>query len=272
MPASSGRSAPRPKAAVTDVARWERTAHEVPAWDARNAIIGSYVLPGSTVLDLGAGAQTLRQHLDHSCGYQAADIVPGQGVLHCDLNAGELPEVEERFTYVVLSGVAEYLMDVEAALASIRPLGQRLLVSYATREKDGDIAPRTRQGWLSHLTAKEFEAVLTALDLPWVRLDRWHGQNIYFAWLPSARGKVRASVSDIDTWIKEARVAAKQRDEAIKARDEALEVLKKYRPVLLAVKQAGMTQAKQDKAIQELFPPNAQPAKPAPAAAKRAKS
>jgi hypothetical protein len=32
-----------------------------------------------------------------------------------------------------------------------------------------------------------------------------------------------------------------------------------------------MTQAKQDKAIEELFPPNPQPAKPA-AAAKRAKS
>jgi hypothetical protein len=83
---------------------------------------------------------------------------------------------------------------------------------------------------------------------------------------------VRGGMSDIDRWIKEARVAAKQRDEAIKARNEALEVLKKYRPVLLAVRQAGMTQARQDKAIEELFPPNAQPAKPAPAPAKRAKS
>lgn len=242
----------------------------MPAWDERNAIIGSYVLPGSTVLDVGAGAQTLRRHLHSSCEYQAADIVPGPGVLHCDLEAGELPEIDERFTYVVLSGVAEYLTDVEAALGSIRPLGERLLVSYATREKD-DIAPRTRQGWLSHLTAKEFEAALTTLGFPWVRLDRWHGQNIYFAWLSSARAKVRRSMSDIDRWIKEARLAAKQRDEAIKARDEAMEVLKKYRPVLLAVKQAGMTQATQDKAIEELFPPSAQPAKPAPAA-KRAKS
>ena len=243
----------------------------MPPWDERNAIIGSYVLPESTVLDLGAGAQTLRQHLHPSCKYQAADVVPGPGVLHCDLNTGELPDVEERFTYVVLSGVAEYLTDVEAALASIRALGERLLVSYATREKD-DIAPRTRQGWLNHLTAEEFEAVLTTLGFAWMRLDRWHGQNIYFAWLRSARDRVRGGMSDIDRWIKEARVAAKQRDEAIKARNEALEVLKKYRPVLLAVRQAGMTQARQDKAIEEVFPPNAQPAKPAPAPAKRAKS
>src|SRR4051794_5936398 len=101
--------------------RWELWARERPRWDERNRIIAAYIRPGSAVVDLGSGAQTLREHLPPGCSYQPCDLVPGPApVIDCDLETGRWPELPRRYDVAVLSGVLEYMPDVGGLLAGLR--------------------------------------------------------------------------------------------------------------------------------------------------------
>src|SRR5215212_8584783 len=103
----------------SDIPRWMRTTRERPRWDERNRMVAAYVPPGSSVLDLGSGAQTLADHLPPGCTYQPSDVVPGPGVLLCDLDAGRWPRIEGRFDVAICSGVLEYLQHVPDVLAGL---------------------------------------------------------------------------------------------------------------------------------------------------------
>ena len=104
----------------TDFERWTSFARsETHQWEKRARVIASFIRPTDTVLDLGAGQQTLRRHIPRSCGYIAVDCVdmlPGTFVV--DFNA-EFRLPEQPFNVIVSSGFIEYLEDRPAFMSKL---------------------------------------------------------------------------------------------------------------------------------------------------------
>jgi hypothetical protein len=172
---------------MSDRQRWVRNATEAPRWDDRNRLIAAFVPEGVSVLDLGAGAMTLREHLPDGCRYQAVDLVPGPAVAVHDFNAGEYPELGEVADLAVCSGVLEYLGAPGALLERLPRLARRSIVSYAPWRPSQGLEQRTAAGWVNHLTMRELDALLTAAGLEWQLLAEWRGQAIVVTGVPGAR-------------------------------------------------------------------------------------
>src|SRR4051794_33128188 len=154
-------------------ARWVSTARERPRWDERNRMIAAYVPLGSAVVDIGAGAQSLREHLPPGCDYQPCDIVPGEGVLPCDIDNGQWPDLGRKYEIAVCSGVLEHMTDIEPVLRGLPSVARRALVTYCDRGRGQRIATRVAQGWQNHLTLPELRRILDRLDGDWRFLTEW---------------------------------------------------------------------------------------------------
>lgn len=162
--------------------RWEKVAAAgPPVWDRRNAMIASFIAPGSTVLDLGSGAQTLRTHLPDDCFYQPCDVVQSTPeVIVCDFNRGEYPRSAKKFTYVVCSGVLEYIRDHRRFLKEISSLGDSVILSYNLRVAGHTKFERMANNWVNHFSRGELQRVFEESDLTAECLHTAeHGEAIY---------------------------------------------------------------------------------------------
>lgn len=158
--------------------RWEANARQEPRWDDRTRLVAAFIPAGSSVLDLGSGAQTLRAHLPPGGSYQPCDIVPGPDVVLCDLDNGVWPHLATRFDVAVCAGVLEYMGDVASVLSRLPEVCDRALVTYADRKHGQRLGTRTAQGWVSHLTLAE---LMRAVDCSSGRghlLAEWRGHVI----------------------------------------------------------------------------------------------
>lgn len=171
----------------SDTARWQQNVHEVPVWDERNRILAGLIPRGSSVLDLGAGAQTLRTHLI-DCEYQPCDFVPNEGVLRCDFNRGIYPATTKVYDYFVCSGVLEYIRDLNTFLQKVSALGHQGLVTYADLRPHHSRLSRLRHGWVNHLSRTELESLLRDVGLEYEYQTSWQEQLIYRIRRPPAGG------------------------------------------------------------------------------------
>jgi hypothetical protein len=153
----------------THVRKWQKVAAAgPPPWDERNSIIARFITPGSSVIDLGAGAQTLRSHLQAGCQYQPCDVVNSSpDVLFCDFNREIYPKTDKTFDYVVCSGILEYVWKPKKFLARVSSLGRTLLLSYNPRMAGESKLDRLAKNWVNHLTRKSLEKMLDDLGLVW---------------------------------------------------------------------------------------------------------
>jgi hypothetical protein len=153
----------------THVRKWQRVAEQgPPPWDERNTIIARFVPPGSSVLDLGSGAQTLRKHLGPDCQYQPCDVVKiSPDVLFCDFNRGIYPAVEKTYDCVVCSGILEYVRNPREFLGRVSSMGRLLLLSYNPRKKGESKFERMAKHWVNHLPNEELEKMFDELGLKW---------------------------------------------------------------------------------------------------------
>ena len=151
----------------TDTARWKRNVGEEPVWDDRNVRIAGLVPDHCSVLDVGAGAQTLRRHLKPGCRYQPCDLVQSSpDVILCDFNRGIFPDLGGKsFDYVVCSGVLEYMRQLEGFVARVRCYGRNLILTYNVREEGSGIVDRLALGWVNHLTLSEIDDLFTRCGL-----------------------------------------------------------------------------------------------------------
>ena len=161
----------------THVRRWRKVAQAGrPSWDERNRIIAGFIPDGSSVLDVGCGAQTLREHLPPGCRYQPCDVANNSAnVIFCDLNAGVYPDVKERFDYVVCSGVFEYMRNPGEFLKRIPMCGRTVLMSYNTLRPDVSKFDRLAKNWINHFTRDELKALMAETGLEWTVL---HTNNL----------------------------------------------------------------------------------------------
>ena len=154
---------------------------EQPSWDGRNERLAKLIPNGSQVIDLGAGAQTLKQHLGRDCSYQPCDLVKSSpDCLVCDFNAGLYPEKTQDYDFVVCSGVLEYIREPKEFIGRIITYGKTVIISYNLWDgKPSGKFSRLSQGWVNHLGPSDLEGYFEALGVPFEKVDDWHGHFIY---------------------------------------------------------------------------------------------
>jgi hypothetical protein len=166
----------------TNVRRWKKAAREKePCWDERNRIIATLIPEASSVVDLGAGAQTLKRYLKSGCEYQPCDIVKSSpDIIVCDFNSGIYPSLSRRYDYVVCSGVFEYIRHPSHFLSNIRQYGKRIILSYVPAGPTIGPFERLARGWVNHLTSQQLEALFSTNGLDWKLLCRHdNSETIY---------------------------------------------------------------------------------------------
>jgi hypothetical protein len=167
------------KSGRTHYSRWKKNASETPVWDKRNLILAKHIPPSVRVLDLGAGAQTLRKHLPN-CDYVPCDLVQSTpDCIVCDFNAGLYPKVDRPFDVVICSGVIEYLREPLAFLKRIQTFGPIILISYQPFKADQEKMNRVNSGFLNHFRREEIEGLFVTAGYQFGEVDRWENQVIY---------------------------------------------------------------------------------------------
>ena len=168
-----GRSALATLVLRTHVRKWRRVAAAgPPPWDERNAIIARFIPAGSSVVDLGAGAQTLKSHLAQGCRYQPCDVVESPNVIFCDFNRGLYPRLNEKFDFVVCSGVLEYVRKPQEFLKRASAYAHTMLLSYNPRMEGESKLDRMAKHWVNHLDHQTLEKMLEEAGLSWKLVNR----------------------------------------------------------------------------------------------------
>jgi hypothetical protein len=138
---------------TTDLLRWSNVAALERGWDARAKVAARFILPGARVLDLGCGRMALRRFLSEQCSYRGCDLVAREpDTIVCNFNAGEFPdEAAQAADVIVMLGVLEYIVDVDAFLGRLRQAGRHVVISYSPREWSAGI-DRAALGWFNALS------------------------------------------------------------------------------------------------------------------------
>ena len=139
-------------------------------------MVASLSPSGTRVLDIGAGNQNLKEALRPGCTYFPADLVPGPGVRHVDLESS-LPLDLGQYDVAVLSGVLEHLTDPARALDQVKDVAPLLVVTYATKEKR--VPENKKSIWVSNMTETELCSVFKAMGSQIVVKKCWQRQTLY---------------------------------------------------------------------------------------------
>jgi ADP-heptose:LPS heptosyltransferase len=140
----------------TDRARWSDPNTLEAAWDARAGLAAQFIPAGARVLDLGCGKMALRRFLPYGCVYRGCDLVARDAqTIVCDFNAGEFPtKAAGDADIVVLLGVLEYILDVEAFFANLRSSNRDVVLSYCATDLSGSV-DRASLGWMTHFSFQD---------------------------------------------------------------------------------------------------------------------
>ena len=159
----------------THRSRWATVAERVPTWDSRNLVVASLVAEGSSVVDVGAGAQTLRKHIKGLVKYTPCDLFKNTPDTHIiDFNEGVYPTGIEQHDYVICSGVLEYVRDPEPFVRFLKASGKTMVLTYNVRLPKDSTIDRLAKDWVNHFSAEELRALLQAHGLKQVREIKSH--------------------------------------------------------------------------------------------------
>lgn len=169
----------RIRAGRSDVARWGKDENLNAGWEERGPHIAAFVRPGERVIDFGAGTMALKKVLPEGCTYTATDIVSrADGMIAVDLNQLPLPPLGTH-DIAVFSGVCEYLHDVPAVLAAVKPLIKRLAVSYSVLENVPQIVRRRANGFANDYTEAQFRELLDKAGFDVLERGQWREQVLF---------------------------------------------------------------------------------------------
>lgn len=145
---------------------WSSSSEFSETWKMRIGGMAAYIKKPCAVADFGCGMMWLESLLPQGSTYVPIDFIRrDERTIVLDLNRDPFPDVQADVAF--MSGVLEYVEDVPAvakALATSR--FQRLIISYCTTEKFGDLTNRKGLNWVSHHSVFEFLSFfLPAFDL-----------------------------------------------------------------------------------------------------------
>ena len=147
-----------------DRQRWGETSSYLPAWTERAKVAAQFIPDGSRVLEIGTGAGSLRDLIEHRCRYMGADLEPvDKRTLVFDLDNDPMPVGS--WDAVVLLGVLEYLYHPAEALQKISNVASQLVVSYCCRvdARPDCINGHREPGWGNSMTEENITEDLAAL-------------------------------------------------------------------------------------------------------------
>ncbi len=167
--------------AVTDRKRWLKNVTEKPSWDERNVLIAKYIPARSSILDLGAGAQTLRQYAPSARLYVPCDIVQSSpDCIVCDFNRGTYPPADQVYDITICSGVLEYLRAPFDFLVRIKAYSKTFILSYQPKTSGRTVKmERLAHGFVNNLSKEELECLLHKAGYRFECVEKWWTQLIY---------------------------------------------------------------------------------------------
>lgn len=169
------------QAGASDIARWRDGRNLDPQWDVRAVRAARHVPPDAHVLDLGAGAQALRQLLPAGCRYIPSDLVARTpDTLVADLNRGDFPTC--RCDVITALGVLEYIHRLDLLLARMRQAAPRAIVSYSA-VVGGEPADRLKHGWMNSFTQPALIEIIAAAGWTVVDQEPLNAGGIFAQWL-----------------------------------------------------------------------------------------
>ena len=138
---------------ATDVERWRDPANFEVSWHQVAEHAARLVPPGSRVLDLGAGLETLARFLPADCCYTPSDVVSlSSRTVVADLNREEFPDGE--FDVIAALLLLEFIHDVPRLLTEMRRRAPLAIVTYCVRTAE-DLEARLERGFVSDFTRNE---------------------------------------------------------------------------------------------------------------------
>jgi len=166
---------------VTDRRRWLQNVKERPSWDERNVLIARYIPAESSILDLGAGAQTLRQYARSARLYVPCDITQSSpDCIVCDFNRGIYPPEDRIYDITICSGVLEYLREPFDFLMRIKRYSKTFILSYQPKRLDrADKIERLVHGFVNNMGKGELESLLYRAGYRYECVESWLAQLIY---------------------------------------------------------------------------------------------
>lgn len=165
----------------SDIRRWSNPKSLFCGWEERTIALAGFISPATSVLEFGPGRGVLRHHLPAGCSYTAADLVAADAdTVVIDLNHTAWPELGEH-DVIVMSGVMEYIFDLERMIRRLSNIGELVVCSYASTDIGGqdDICARRRHGWVNDLSTRNLEQLFNDAGFSCVRRDRWHDQHLF---------------------------------------------------------------------------------------------
>jgi hypothetical protein len=156
----------------TDYGRWSNPDALEAAWDRRAELAANFIPTGARVLDLGCGKMALRRFLPDKCSYQPCDLVArDETTIVCDFNAGEFPDkAADEADVVVMLGVLEYIVDVDAFFAHLQRHKCKLVLSYCVTDFTQN-ADRPSLGWINHFSIEDLSVLFDRFGLLVERCD-----------------------------------------------------------------------------------------------------
>jgi hypothetical protein len=172
----------------TDIERWSNPSALEPAWDRRAKFAADFIPAGSRVLDLGCGRMTLSRLLPANCTYQPCDLVARDTTtIVCDLNAGQFPEAAARQAdVIVMLGVLEYIVEVDALFTHLRRSNCELVLSYCATEFTGHL-DRPSLGWINHFSIEDLAGLFDRFGFHIERFDPVDDVQILIKLRPTSR-------------------------------------------------------------------------------------
>lgn len=150
---------------MPDLKRWADRKSYLPWWEERAAIIGGYLADCESVLDMGAGTQTLRQHVKGYIPLDCVAMTTDTVVLNLDSDWRDLPEADG----VAMAGLLEHVSDPVAVIRRVK-VGRVWAVSY--------MDSRRHQGH-KLLTLEQLESEFAAAGMCVDQSCDWMGQRVY---------------------------------------------------------------------------------------------
>lgn len=133
-------------------------------WPNRYKVIKNFLKSGTSILELGSGYGKLQKYLGFEVPrYVKVDKFEFEDTIIADLNSTEYPEFEERFDYVICSGLLEYLFNPKYLLHKAKEYSDKAIISYY-------FSKNKLQYGMNHFTIGAFEKLLT--ESGWKILDK----------------------------------------------------------------------------------------------------
>ena len=173
--------------AVDEATRWRTIAAGSPLWQGRSEEVARHILPGESVLDIGAGACGLLHALPAECSYTPVDAYP----VRADVTRVDLATVGEgRFTLLdldvaVLAGVLEHVADAERAVRLAATWARRVILTYSwecDEHRPRDVEEAVSRGeasthWRCLMAAGAAEVTVGGVRLS--RVGEWYDHAVY---------------------------------------------------------------------------------------------